>query len=685
MSASIEWLRDYVDIAGDGEQLAEELTMAGIAIEGVETIENDRLLNLDLTPNRGDCLGMINLAREIAAIRNLSLRIPELELIENSEDVNDYVRITIEDPDLCLRYCARVIKNVQAIASPEWLQQRLISAGVRPVNVPVDITNYVMLECNQPLHAFDYDLLQAEPHIIVRRAHAEETIITLDDVERHLDEDILLITDQNRPVAIAGIMGGQNTMIQEQTHNILLESACFYNISTRRSSKRLGLRSDSSIRFEKGVDPNGCTYAVDRAAMLMQQLGGGEIVGGIADCYPVPIKEQVIQLRYAKAERVLGVKIEPELIQEYMRRLRFAYTEDETGITVTVPTYRPDITGEEDLIEELTRLYGYDRIPASMPLSAGQGGLDAWQVFREELRLALSHFLREAITYSFISPRHFDLLGLLADDPWRHTIAVANPLSEEQSVMRSSLLPGLLEAVNRNLARQNENPALFELGAIYQPPPVDLDMPVEKLKLAIIAVGETTAGWNNQAQAMDYYYLKGILERLGEELHIGALHFERLQHPMWHPGRSAQVKAGDLVVGIMGEIHPLVQEAYAIKHRIAALELDVEALFQAVQPRLMQGLITRYPAVERDIALIVDRNLSAETLVTVIHDQGGNLLQKVRIFDIYTGAPIATDRKSMALRLEFRSAERTLTEEEITPILSAILLAVQEKCGASLR
>ncbi|MDO4539731.1 MAG: phenylalanine--tRNA ligase subunit beta, partial [Syntrophomonadaceae bacterium] len=623
-------------------------------------------------------------AREIAAVRGEEIRLPDIQFQENDEDVNGYIRISIEAPDLCLRYCARVIKNVRPVPSPEWLQQRLISAGVRPVNVPVDVTNYVMLEYNQPLHAFDYDLLDDEHHIIVRRAHDGETIVTLDEVERKLDRDTLLITDNGRPVALAGIMGGQNTMINDDTRNILLESACFQNTSVRRSSHRVGLRSDSSVRFEKGTDPNGCARAADRAAMLMQELGGGEIVGGVADAYPQPVAEREICLRYGRIERILGIALDERIVTDCFKRLRFACAAAADSITVTVPTYRPDITGEEDLIEEIARLYGYDNIPATMPSSSSGGGWDDEQKFRDELRAALAARMREIISYSFINLSNFDKLQLKPEDALRRAIKIANPLSEEQGVMRTLLLPGLLETTARNLARKNENVAFFELGSVYYPPADDI-MPVEKLKLGAIVAGQTVSGWHSRPRPMDFYYLKGILEQLCARLNIRGLAFAKADHPSWHPGRSALVLAGDKEIGILGEVHPLVRSAYDIKPRVCALEIDVRSLYEAAEKLVMNEPITKYPEVERDLALIVERGLPVEELLAVIREYGGELLRKVDIFDVYTGEPVAADKKSVALRLSFRSYERTLTEEEVSGPLNTILAMAGERLGAVLR
>ncbi|HPT69901.1 MAG TPA: phenylalanine--tRNA ligase subunit beta, partial [Syntrophomonas sp.] len=479
MAVSINWLKKYVDIPWTPQELAHRLTMAGIAIEGVEEIIGDSVMELDLTPNRGDCLGMINLAREVAALQHIDVKIPELNIRESREKVDDYIKVEIADPDLCLRYAARMVKNVKIKPSPEWLQTCLVNSGIRPINNVVDITNYVMLETNQPLHAFDYDLLSEAKKILVRRASQDEKIVTLDDVERTLDKDMLLITDNGRPVALAGIMGGQNTEIGEDTVNVLLESACFHGVGVRKTSRKLALRSDSSIRFEKGSDVNGLIYALNRAADLIQELAEGEVAQGICDQYPDPMVPRTILLRPQSVNDLLGIILSKDEIKGYIEDLKFPVREESDGLMVYVPTYRPDIELEADLIEEVARLHGYENIPASFPSDASRGGLTPYQSFRDKIKEAMARSLYEVMTYSFITPRYFDKLCLPEDNMLRDTVKVANPLSEEQSVMRTMLLPGLLETVSRNLARKNNNLAFFEMGKVFFP--LDNGLPREEL------------------------------------------------------------------------------------------------------------------------------------------------------------------------------------------------------------
>jgi phenylalanyl-tRNA synthetase beta chain len=423
------------------------------------------------------------------------------------------------------------------------MQDRLINSGIRPINNIVDITNYVMLETNQPLHAFDYNLLQASRTIVVRRARPGETITTLDDVERKLDDQMLLITEGGRGVALAGVMGGQNTEISDETTSVLIESANFLRTSIRRTSSRLGLRSDSSIRFEKGADVNGVIFALNRAAALMQELGQGEIVGGICDEYPEPQVPRQIILRPDRVNSVLGTELQPQQIKEYIQKLKFRLTEENGHLLVYVPTYRPDIEQEADLIEEVARLYGYNNIPATLPQGDTTiGGQNPSQLFRDRVVELMTRNLYEVINFSFISPRWFDMLLLPDNSPWRNAVQIANPLSEEQSVMRTLLLPGLLDLVSRNLARKNSNLAFFEMGKVFYPG--EELLPVEEFKLAGIVAGRLDSNWTKNQVEMDYYYLKGLLENLFFDLGIQNIRCTAAQEPGYHPGRCAILQSG---------------------------------------------------------------------------------------------------------------------------------------------
>lgn len=684
MGVSINWLQDYVKFDWTPEEVAHRLTMAGIAIEGVEKDNGDSLLGLDLTPNRGDCLGMINLAREIAALNDSEVIIPAITIQESREDIHQYIAVEIAAAELCPRYCARLVKNVKVKSSPIWMQARLLGAGIRPINNIVDITNYVMLESNQPLHAFDYDRLGEAKRIIVRRAADGEKILTLDDVERELDSTMLLITDNGRAVALAGIMGGQNTEINDQTVNVLLESAHFKGTGIRETARKLALRSESSIRFEKGSDPNGVIYAINRAAALIQEYGEGQVVAGICDCYPSPIPLPQIALRPARVNYLLGTDLSSDQIKSYLQKLKFTWQEQRGNLLVTVPSYRPDIELEVDLIEEVARLYGYENIPATLPQGdTTQGGLTPFQHFKDRVKQLMANRFYEIINFSFIGPRYFDMLTLSEDSRLRQVVRVANPLSEEQSVMRTLLLPGLLDTVSRNLARKNNNLAFFEMGSVFHPQGDDL--PAGVLKLGAVVAGRVETNWLKQEMEMDFYYLKGTLENLFNQLGIPAIGWNETNEPGYHPGRAATIMSNGQKLGVIGEIHPLVCQNFEIKLRACAFELDMDILFDLTQPRVMMEQITRYPAVERDLAIEVDQKINSAQALEVIKEWGGQLLQRIVIFDLYAGEQVPAGCKSLAFKMTFQSYDRTLTEAEVNDSIDQIRIGLEDQLRASFR
>ncbi len=682
MGVSINWLKQYVDFNWKAEELAHRLTMAGIAIEGIDQVEDDFILDLDLTPNRGDCLGMINLAREVAALTGSSLRLPDIVIKENRENINQYIKVEIEDPDLCHRYAARLVKNVKIQESPLWLQKALIHSGIRPINNVVDITNYVMLECNQPLHAFDYNLLGNT--ILVRRARAGEKFTTLDEIERQLDQDMLVITDGNKPVALAGIMGGLDSEIHDATENVLLESAWFLGPNIRRTSRKIGLRSESSIRFEKGTDINGVIYAVNRAAMLIQELGGGEVVKGVYDEYPNPRKELQVTLRPERVNYLLGTDLTSSQMRSYLEQLQFPIKERKGNFIVDIPSYRPDIEIEVDLIEEVARLHGYDKIEPGLP--GGEttpGGLTPFQKFRDEIKNIMSPYLNEVINYSFINEECFQRLLLPQGSNLRNVVRIANPLSEEQAVMRTLLLPGLLHNISTNLARKNENLGFYEMGAVFCPAAKGL--PVEKTKLGAIVCGHSDINWTQHRVEMDFFYLKGVVENLLWHLGLEDCEFVVAKDPSYHPGRSAILKYYGDELGIIGELHPLVLQNYDIKQRCCAFELDVEKLFAHRRRRLTVDKIARYPAVERDIAVVLAHEISAAAVIKAIKDAETELLKDVVVFDLYSGEQVAAGYKSMAFRLTFQSMERTLTDNDINSCVNRIMERLQTDFKAELR
>lgn len=684
MGVSIKWLKEYVDFDWQPEDLAHNLTMAGVAVEGIENTDNDTIMELDLTPNRGDCLGLINLAREVAALNGTDIRIPDLKIMENGENINDYITVRIDAPDLCPRYTARMIKNVTLKPSPAWMQEYLTNSGIRPIDNVVDVTNYVMLETNQPLHAFDYSLLGEDHTIVVRRAKPEEQFTTLDDVERELDRNMLVITDGSKPVALAGVMGGLNTEINDNTTTVLLESACFLGTNIRRTSNKLALRSDSSIRFEKGTDINGVIYAVNRAANLIQELAGGEVVSGICDTYPAPQVPKKILLRPERVNYLLDTSIASQEIKGFLTRLKFNVSEVKDYLMVEIPTYRPDIEMEVDLIEEVARLYGYQNIPTNLPYGpTTTGGLTPYQKFRDQVKSLMSHQLYEVINYSFINPAWLDMLLIPEDSELRNVVKIANPLSEEHSVMRTLLLPGLLATVSRNLARKNENLAMFEMGSVFYP---DIQgLPGDKLKLAAIVAGSTNVNWLKNKVDMDFYYLKGIVENLLNQLGVTGYRFRAATDYGYHPGRTAFIQMGERVLGILGEIHPLVLQKFSIKPRACAFELDMEMLFEFSSRKILMEDIARYPSIERDIAIIVDLNLEVDKAISVIKGAENQLLREVVVFDIYSGEQVPQGSKSIAFKLKFQAGDRTLTEDEVNQSISVVLEALKNKLDARLR
>ncbi|HQD91198.1 MAG TPA: phenylalanine--tRNA ligase subunit beta, partial [Syntrophomonadaceae bacterium] len=587
MGVSTNWLKKYVDYKWSAEELAEALTMAGIAIEGIDDVDGDKVLDLDLTPNRGDCLGMINLAREVAALTGAQVNIPEIKIEESPEHISSYVDVEIDDPDLCRRYAARVVKNVKIGPSPAWMQDALMHSGIRPINNVVDVTNYVMLETNQPLHAFDYRLLAEDKRIVVRRANSGEKFTTLDGVERILEDSMLVITDGKKPVALAGIMGGQNTEINDNTTTVLLESANFDPVNTRRTSHKLALRSDSSMRFEKGVDINGAVFAINRAAQLIQELAGGQVVAGVCDVYPKPFSPLTIKLRPQRVNELLGTDLTTEQVIAYLQRLSFTVKQSKSKglLEVVVPTYRPDLQIEEDLIEEVARLHGYNLIPSQMPSGASSGGLTPYQKFQQRIRNTMASSMREVINYSFINKKLLDYIMLPDDDQRRKALAIANPLSEEQGIMRTLLMPGLLMNISRNLARRNENLAFFELGSVFIPGQDKL--PSEVLKLGAVVSGRTSTNWKTAPLELDFYYLKGLVEDLFQQLGIKDGQFEASVAPGFHPGRTAIIRCGTDEVGIIGEVHPQVLENFEIKIPVVLTEMEVEKLYKHAVPRSM--------------------------------------------------------------------------------------------------
>lgn len=651
---------------------------------------DDCVLEFDLTPNRSDCLSVINIAREIGALLGKEVKLPEVNFTEIDKRIEDLAEVEIKDPELCRRYVAKIVEGIEIKPSPEWLQHKLRCAGMRPINNVVDITNFVLMEMGQPLHAFDYNYLD-RGKIIVRTAEEGEQITTLDENQRQLTGEMLLITDTQKAVAIAGVMGGLNSEITDQTKTVLIESAYFNPTSIRRTSTSLGLRSEASIRFEKGINIETVVLAANRAAQLLQDLAGGKVVKGIIDNYPNPIERTKVKLVLSSVNEVLGSAIGNEKIKEIFESLNMPIIEETNKeITIEVPPYRPDITIAEDLIEEVARMYGYDNIPTTLPFGASsKGQKTAQQKLRDKiLEIMVARGLNEVINYSFINKKSFDKLLLSNEDIRREAIPILNPLSEEQGHMRTTLLPGLLETLRRNINRRNENLGIFELGKVYLPQgfPHKGILPIEKWTLGIALRGTLVSNWQDKGKSIDFYYLKGIIEDLLNELRITDISFRPCQdNPIYHPGRSAYVFIGQELLGIIGELHPQVADNYDLLSRNYLAELDVELLIKMGHGSIAFKQLPKYPAVHRDLALVVKEGVSAAQLLTEIKNVGGKLLQDIAIFDVYQGNQIAHGYKSIAFSLTFQAEDRTLTDKEINEIHEKVEKALAQQFAASLR
>lgn len=658
----------------------DEVTVGEDALEKLN--RDDYILELGLTANRSDCMSMLGVAYEVAAILNREVKLPNPAVNTTSEKATDYIKVTVEAPEDNPLYVAKVIKNVKIAPSPLWMQGRLMAAGIRPHNNVVDITNYILLEYGQPLHAFDYDRLGSK-EILVRRAKAGEKVVTLDDVERTLTTEHLVITNGTEPVALAGVMGGANSEVQADTTTVLLESAYFKGTTVRTASKDMGLRSEASARFEKGVDPNRVRAAAERAAELLALYAGGEVLEGSAEANTLKVEPEVISISIDKINRVIGTEISMKEVEEIFSRLQFESKTDNDTITVTVPTRRGDITIEEDLVEEVARLYGYDRIPTTLPIgSSAPGYLTDYQKKRRVVRRYLEGAgLYQATTYSLTNPTKATQYALETRTP----IALSMPMSEEHSLLRLSILPQLLEVVKYNLARQSESVAVYETGAVFLETGKE-ELPEEREHLAAAITGLwQNHPWQGVKTAVDFYVLKGILEGLFAKLGLAdKVEYRKGTIEGMHPGRTAEIYLSGEKIGFIGQVHPTVQKDLDLKETYV-FELKLEAvLAEGVDP-LQYEAIPRYPSITRDIALVVDQEKIAGELKQIIVEAGGKLLKDVHVFDLYEGDHMEPGKKSIAFSLKYFDPEKTLTDDEVTKVHEKVLAAVKEKAGAVLR
>ncbi|MGQ9609164.1 MAG: phenylalanine--tRNA ligase subunit beta [bacterium] len=651
---------------------------------------NDVIFNIELTSNRSDCLSIMGIAREVSAITGNPLKKPEITFLEANTKASDLTSVTISAPDLCRRYAARLVLGAKIAPSPFWMRRRLESVGLRAINNVVDVTNYVLMELGHPLHAFDFEKLSGK-RIIVRRAKPEEHITTLDEIERTLTPDMLVIADAEKPVAVAGVMGGLGSDVTDETTNILIESAYFNPVSISKTSKALGMHTEASHRFERGTDIEGLITALNRTAQLIQNSAGGDICKGIVDIYPVPYEKIEVKLRPKRANSILGTSLEPKDMAKLLESIEFKVRNDNDDLLVTVPSFRPDVSREIDLIEEIARLYGYNNIPVTMPASEipYESDLESLNekkiLYRERVRNALNACgLTEVLNYSFHDPSAFDRLELEADSMFRNALILRNPISENQSVIRTTLIPGLLSNISYNLNRRINDIRIFEIGRVFHPRE-GKKQPDEPEYISGAITGQFNSKiWNQQTRPVDFYDIKGAIESILEVFGIKNYTFSTTSRPPFLNGRCAEVIVENKTLGIFGEIRRSVLDKHDIDQDVYAFELEFDKLLEYTSFATFQQLPI-YPSVYRDISLVLNFNVLHSDIEEAIKSIGGKLILSVNLFDVYKGKQIPENKKSLAYAIEYYSPDRTLTDEEVDEIHERIINGLNQKFGAELR
>ena len=649
---------------------------AEVGSDAVEVLGlHDTVFEYEVTSNRVDCYSVIGIAREAAATFRKPFYAPQVTVTGNGGNVEDYISVEVEDRKLCPRYCARVCTNIQIGPSPKWMQRRLAASGIRPINNLVDITNYVMEEYGQPMHAYDLDTI-AGHKIIVRRAREGDVFRTLDGQERNLDADVLMICDAEKEVGIAGIMGGENSMITDEVKTVLFEAASFNGANIRKSAKRVGLRTDASGKFEKGLDPHNAEAAINRACQLIEELGCGEVVDGMVDVCGEMKEEVVLPFEPDQYNKLLGTEVSTEEMLEIFKRIEVRY--DQTAGTLTIPTFRQDLLHRCDIAEEVARFYGYDKIPLTLPTGEATTGKLPFKLRIEQKARDIAEYcgFSQGMCYSFESPKVFDRLLLDQDDPARAAIGIANPLGEDFSVMRTLSLHGMLTSLATNYNRRNKNVRLYELGNIYVPKALPLtELPDERMQFTLGMYGDG-----------DFFTMKGVIEEFFDSIGLcGKLTYDpNAGRNFLHPGRQANVVYKGCVLGYLGEVHPEVCDNYDMKTRAYVAVLDMPSVMpHATFDRKYEG-IAKYPAVMRDISMVVPKEIMVGQIEDVIAQRGGKLLEDYQLFDIYEGAQIKAGYKSVAYSITFRAKERTLEEADITAAMKKILNGL-EGMGIELR
>ena len=664
----------------DGILILQEACEPGDDIRDVLMLR-DTVVEFEITSNRADCLCVIGLAREAAASFDRALHIPTPQVKGSGDDIHNYLQVRVDEPALCPRYTARAVKNVKIGPSPLWMRMRLSAAGVRPINNIVDITNYVMLEYGQPMHAFDYVCLDGK-QIVVRKAQKDEIFRTLDQTDRTLPENALVIADGKKPVALAGIMGGENSEITDSTATVIFESACFDGGCVRTTAKKLGMRTEASSRFEKGTDTENTVPAVQRACELVELLGAGEVVDGVIDVYPVKKQPVTLPLEVDRINAFLGIDLSEEEMTRILNKLHFTV---ENGM-ITAPSFRLDIGCMNDIAEEIIRIHGYNTIAStnfSMPVEIA--GLTPAQKYRADTAQVLCGLgMDEIVTFTFISPKFYDKICMAPDDVRRNSVVISNPLGEDTSIMRTTALPSMLEVLATNHNRHDEPVALWEYGRVYLPQPegtvtndrgLQGTLPEERNHITMGMYGDC-----------DFFTLKGIIEALAEHCGLKQVSYRaNTTDAAFHPGRCADVMLGDTVLGTFGEIHPTVAQNYGLDRRTYAAELDFDRMWELCDLSKNYVPLPKFPAVTRDLAFVCDEDLQVADIEAVMKKGGGKLLERVKLFDVYRGEQLGAGKKSVAFNLSFRASDRTLTDEETDKATKKVLFLLEKDLGLTLR
>ncbi len=665
--SDLSWTPEY------GILVLPEDTGIGIDIKDIFGLNED-VVEFEITSNRPDCFSVIGLARETAATFKKPFSVPKPKFSENSENISDTVSVTVENPDKCLRYCARMVKNVKIGPSPAWMVHRLKAAGIRAINNIVDITNYILLEYGQPMHAFDLRHLSGGK-IVVRNAADGEVIKTLDEQDRVLNHNDLVIADAEKAVAVAGVMGGFNSEIEDDTTTVIFESATFDAVSVRLTAQKLGLRTESSARFEKGLDAYNTVPAIERAAELAELLGCGENVGGMIDVKGNIKPRRTIKFRPEKINAFLGINISKEEMADYLRPLEIDV--DMEKMELTPPTFRPDLEAEADIAEEVARFYGYNNIPNTLISGESTKGFySEKQIFRKNLsNLLTAQGVNEIFSFTFTTPAVFDKLNLPADSPLRNVLKLRNPLGEDTSVMRTTTVGTMLETLSYNYNHKNEAAYLFEICKVFIPKKAG-ELPDEAEKLAL----------GMYKKGIDFFHIKGVLEAAFEGLNIKGVTFERLtDNSMFHPGRTAKLVANGEAIGVVGEIHPAVCENFEIGMPCYVAEVDIDKLFACVNNDVKYKALPKFPAAERDIAVLVDAEATVGELEATMVKASGDILESIKLFDVYEGDRVPQGKKSVAFSLKFRAQDRSLNSEEINRVFNKIVKDLEYKNKAQLR